>query len=846
MIKNAYVKVTYNFIKKNWLIYSLVFLTIIVSVFTVFVPFVTAKSQSINYKKVVEKVYPRYPAASYDATSKEADLIAKNENVTESIKYEKFGFFISENSGVEYKLMGFSEKAIGENNYVLKSGRYPNKNNEIVIDKTYIKQEKDTKLGEYIGGLNNLPYKVNDSNELYSAKKKYRVVGIIEKNPEYTRALSKIKTKNRVEEQPMFWLYNTDKYPENSVNYTVLIKLKSGLDNLYGNCVKLGVDVAENPQKVVQNFEISRLNESIIGVTRSRDDYILIFVSILFIASLFRLLNDTRLRNLGLLKTLGASSKDVCTALIFENLILGLISTIVGLCISYVTTYKLIGGTNVTDSAIDVALDTYKVYFNENDILLVLLVVFTPIIINLVSLIISYKKTQALELINEGRRGSNNTNLVKIKVKDFASKISIIGFINNFSNYILPIIIIVIIGSSIISVVGVEKIMSTEWSEYDIYESEYLGRNFLVKKDGFSVNNGISMDDIKQVDNYSGLTQNLNIYGYLVCDVGLVNESYLSNNAISQKKGEYEFDCTITGIDSTREKELEKMGIMGMDDIKKIKSNEVAYVLYNNLYYDNGTNKYQEFIKNIKQGENISLKIPYISEGIQKYKTIPVKILDIKNTKAFVEQTSAIDKTNVEFVFDLNKLKEITNVNDVSAVRFNVKSDKERKIVNDIFSSKYDIKDRDMNRIKQKELRDKTYFAKIKLRLAFYIILLLFSLTFTIRIIIAKKEKDFGILRMLGANKKLVSKILLLENMVFVVSSSLIAVALGVFRIYGYYKKTHDLDMYYKGVTHIKFVLPMTTILLFLISVFIVFFVIQRYSSRKLISTNVVINSKND
>ena len=79
MIKNAYVKVTYNFIKKNWLIYSLVFLTIIVSVFTVFVPFVTAKSQSINYKKVVEKVYPRYPATSYDATSKEADLIAKND-----------------------------------------------------------------------------------------------------------------------------------------------------------------------------------------------------------------------------------------------------------------------------------------------------------------------------------------------------------------------------------------------------------------------------------------------------------------------------------------------------------------------------------------------------------------------------------------------------------------------------------------------------------------------------------------------------------------------------------------------------------------------------------------------
>lgn len=67
MLKNVYVKVSLNFIRKHMLIYLLVLIAILVSVYAVFVPFVTAKSQSINYKRVVEKVYPDYPATSYFA-----------------------------------------------------------------------------------------------------------------------------------------------------------------------------------------------------------------------------------------------------------------------------------------------------------------------------------------------------------------------------------------------------------------------------------------------------------------------------------------------------------------------------------------------------------------------------------------------------------------------------------------------------------------------------------------------------------------------------------------------------------------------------------------------------------
>ena len=44
MLKNVYVKVSLNFIRKHMLIYLLVLIAILVSVYAVFVPFVTAKS----------------------------------------------------------------------------------------------------------------------------------------------------------------------------------------------------------------------------------------------------------------------------------------------------------------------------------------------------------------------------------------------------------------------------------------------------------------------------------------------------------------------------------------------------------------------------------------------------------------------------------------------------------------------------------------------------------------------------------------------------------------------------------------------------------------------------------
>lgn len=848
MLKNVYIKVSLNFIRKHILIYLLVLIAILVSVYAVFVPFVTAKSQSINYKKVVEKVYPDYPATSYYTSDREAKLIEENKAVSKSIKYENYGLFTSQKSRLEYELKGYTREALEANQYVLASGRLPRDNGEMLLDRSYLSQEGSPSLGDFILGINNLEYELGNKHEIYSATKKYKIVGLIEKNKDYTRAISKIKTKNRVRVNPILWIYNTDKYPDQSLSYTVLIKFKDGMNNLYGNCVKLGIDVADDPQKVIQNFELSRLNESISYVTRSNDDKILIFVAVLFIASLFKLLNDIRLRNMGLLKILGAKSKDVFKMLIGENLLLGLLGLVLGLCISYVLTYRYIGGSNVTDSAIDVMLDNYRVYFNAGDILLVITVIFAPILVNIIYLIIKYNKTEGLDLLNEDRKTrAKNINLEKIRIRNIVSKIAIIGFLNNLYNYLLPILIIVIMVSSIINVLGVEKTMAENDSAYDVSEASYLGRNFLVKKNSsFSIDNGIDSKDLVDINKYKNFTQNMELYGYLFVDSSQVNNSVLESKGISSSRGKYEFDCNITGIDSLRQGELKDKGILSSEDIKSMGQENQAYAVINNFYYDGQTDKYQKFLKNLKDGQLVYIKLPCIKNGLQTYRILPVKLIQNKKPKATIEERTASNSSTVEIMFDLNRLKSLANTSTVSAIRFYVTSSEEANLVKTRLSSRFEVKDRDRERLNKKELRDKIYFDKIKFRLSFYSILLLFSLVFTIRIITDKKTRDVGVLRMLGADKRLINKTLFVENMIFVVTSLVIGVSIGLYRVYKYYKITRDLDLYYKGIAHVEFHPPYATIIVLIVLVFIISMLMQMYSNKRLVSKNIMLDTRSE
>lgn len=837
---NIYTKLSWNFIKKNILTYSLILIAIAISVFTVFVPYVSAKSQSINYKNVVKNLYTDYPAISQDATNEEVEKIEKNPNVSKAIVSKNFGFLTSSKSNVEYKVNGFNKEYLKMNNDIILEGRAPTRNNEVLLDKKYSKSEGNIKIGDYISGVNNTEYGNEKDHKIYSTKERFKVVGFIEKNSKYKKAFSQIENKEKVLESPSLWIYENQKYPKEISNYTVYIKFKTGMRNLYGNCIKLGIDVAKDPDKVIQNFEMARLNESITNVSRNRDDIVLIIISGVFILSLFKLLSDIRLKNLGLVKILGIKKSKVYSMLVMENLILAVLGLFIGFIASYIGAYKAIGGPNITSSAININLEKYKVYFGANDILLITSIVLIPVIINVIYLVAKYNHTAGLNLLNSDQSMKiKNINLDKFKVQDIVSKVAIISFMKNIFNYILPMLIIIVIGSSIINIMGVEKIMDRDHTEYNVSEKYYLDRNYYItNKGGVSVNSGIDESKLKDIRKYKNFTENLEVYGYVSPDLNRIDKNTLSMYAINPKKQDkYEFDCTITGIDTAREKELESKGILDEKTISLMKSKDDVYAIFNNLYYNKPTNKYEHFIKGLKNNQIIELKVPCIEDGVETFKLVKTRVIQAKKENDFIEASSAKAKSNIEVIFDLGTLKKLTNINKVTTVRFDVDSKEQVKLVDKRFGDKfaYELNDREKNREDKKILREQTYFKRIKFRIGFYTIVLMFSLAFSVRIMTEKKKRDMGIMNLIGASKKTIKKMLVAENIIFITTSILIAVLIGVGRVYKFYNKAYKMDMYYKGISHYKFTLPYNTIIVFIILVMLVSMLIQAYSNNKLI-----------
>lgn len=840
-MNNIYTKLSWNFIKKNILTYSLILIAIIISVVTVFVPYVSARSQSINYKHVVKNLYTDYPAISQDATDEEVEKIEKNSNVSEVIVSKNFGFLISSKSNIEYKVNGFNNDYLNMNNEVIIEGKAPESNNEVLLDKKYSKSEGNIQIGDYISGINNTEYGNEKDHKIYSSKERFKVVGFIEKNSNYKKYFSQIENKEKVLESPSLWIYENQKYPNAISNYTVYIKFKTGMSNLYGNCIKLGIDVAKNPDKVIQNFEMARLNESITTVSRNRDDIVLIIISGVFILSLFKLLSDIRLKNLGLIKILGIKKSKVYSMLIKENLILAMLGLFIGFIVSYIGAYNAIGGPNITSSAININLEKYKVYFGVNDILLITSIVLIPVIINVIYLIAKYNHTTGLNLLNSAQSMKiKNINLNKFKVQTIVSKVAIISFVKNIFNYLLPMLIIIVIGSSIINIMGVEKIMNREDVEYNVSEKYYLDRNYYItNKGGNSVNSGIDESKLKDIRKYKNYTENLEIYGYISPNLNMMNKNILSMYAINSKKQDrYEFDCTITGIDTAREKELESKGILDEKTISLMKSQDDVYAIFNNLYYNKPTNKYEPFIKGLKNNQVIELKIPCMEDGIETFKLVKTRVIQTKKENDFIEASSAKAKSNIEVIFDIGTLEKLTNINKLTTVRFDVSSKEKVNLVNKRFADKYayELNDREKNRKDTKILRKQTYFKKIKYRIGFYLIVLMFSLTFSVRIMTEKKKRDMGIMNLIGASKKTIKKMLVVENIIFITISILIAVLIGICRVYKFYDKAYKMDMYYKGISHYKFTLPYSTIIVFIILVVMISMLIQVYSNNKLIN----------
>ena len=416
-------------------------------------------------------VYEKYVKGDFhvefmDVPSDDVKTIKNNNGVENVYLTQEIGYAPlkdSKNSGKPYAyVMGFDKGALENLSIRLTSGRLPQNEDEIIIP-THLKtngrmdiennKEITLEVGERVSGT----YKLNqyvgydaDNEKIINTKQKtYKIVGVYERSatnigpyiaPGYTfityiddnnftgnvnvyAKYNKVGSKNHIKVTADIIGVNAeflDKFYYGSYdNEEELINIREELDkaryeiDINGYLIALETDP-------ISNSGIGNLGYVVIVVC-----IIIVFTSVFCIKNSFDISITEKIKQYGMLRSIGATKKQIKNNVFYEATILGLIGIPLGLLLGFIASYILIIVCNILlkDSLTD-GLNMVLSYSVISYIVAILLGIITIYL----SALKSARKASKISPIDSIRNSANiKLNSKKLKVPKLINKIFGVG-----------------------------------------------------------------------------------------------------------------------------------------------------------------------------------------------------------------------------------------------------------------------------------------------------------------------------------------------------------------------------------------------------------------------------------
>ena len=499
-------------------------------------------------------VYEKYVKGDFhvefmDVPSDDVKNIKNNNGVENVYLTQEIGYAPlkdSKNSGKPYAyVMGFDKGALENLSIRLTSGRLPQNEDEIIIP-THLKtngrmdiennKEITLEVGERVSGtykLNqNVGYDADNEKIINTKQKTYKIVGVYERSatniepyiaPGYTfityiddnnftgnvnvyAKYNKVGSKNHIKVTADIIGVNADvlnKYYYGSFdNEEELINIREELDkaryeiDINGYLIALETDP-------ISNSGIGNLGYVVIVVC-----IIIVFTSVFCIKNSFDISITEKIKQYGMLRSIGATKKQIKNNVFYEATILGLIGIPLGLLLGFIASYILIIVCNILlkDSLTD-GLNMVLSYSVISYIVAILLGIITIYL----SALKSARKASKISPIDSIRNSANiKLNSKKLKVPKLINKIFGVGGEISYKNikrnkksYRTTIVSLTI---SVLVFISLTYFMNTFMNEIkkEVSASEYnINYNITTKEDKNiinKINQTVKLDNIK---NYS-------------------------------------------------------------------------------------------------------------------------------------------------------------------------------------------------------------------------------------------------------------------------------------------------------------------------------------------------------
>ena len=807
--------------------------------------------------------YEKEDAGNYhyvfeDVPYEDLKYFKNNTNIEEIYCTEDIGYTYLEGNNNDYKpylhLLAFNEKALINSSVKLVEGRMPQNENEIVISEHI----KDIAEVEYnIGDTLSLDvskrtdlsgeYELDQSNAYVEGEEKlesmytkeYKVVGIIERpnydienpaSPGYT-IVTYLNDNNATQNLNIYVLLseyglkNQEEFVSQitGIDKNILTKLENNeqLDEKeleeYNN-IKYSYSKNEGLLRY-ENFEVSDSTMSTVLSLAVVVIVIIIVTSIFCIRNSFAISITEKMRQYGMLASVGATPKQIKKNVLYEAMILALIAIPIGILCGLFADFILLKviGTLLAD-----ALNNLKFIFSISWLSLVFVILLAIITIYL-SAISSARRASKISPI-EAIRGNNDIkiNPKKIRSSKIVEKLFGIGgkiadknLKRNKKKYRTTVISIVVSVSIFIAM--------SSFIDYAMNASSVYYNNTSYN---LYVRDGVE-DSYKEIAKFSGIEE---------YSIVRLSNFYVDTNTI---KGNEDFR---TGDEYSQI----PISIIALGDEEYRR-----YVNELGLNYNDAKDKailIDDYTQYVVDEEN---KGKYIMKRVYTYEkgdTILGSFEDegVKDTYleiAAIGTTRPMGLENITSSYGYLVISDDfynRNVKDTYAQELYIKCDDSNKLEGQI-RQEYD--DLIVYNLDEQMQQEQSVYLVIQIFLyGFITVISLIGITNIFNTITTNmnlRSREFAMLKSIGMTDKEFNKMIRLESILYGLKSLFIGIPIGIILSYLVYKSI-------SGGIEMEFTLPINSIIISIIVVMLLIILIMRYSLSKINKQNIIETIRKD
>ena len=831
-----------------------------------------------SFTEYIKKRNGNFHVVYYNVPYSEVDTI-KNHRGIESMAYvQNLGYAKLKDSNNNYKpyayVKSFDEYSLKNLSIRLVSGRLPENENEILIP-THLKtngriqlsigDEIKLDIGKRISGIDNIeldqsnPYQENEKIE-NTVSKTYKIVGIIERPAynieDYSSAgytfITYMNEINKDYPVDLYTLYS-DKGLKDYIKVTAsILNVDYKIYKEYINGNMTTEEVLENESELKKAKYDIEINDSLIVLeTNPISDstlgglsavaiivcIIIIFTSVFCIKNSFDISITEKIKQYAMLRSIGATKKQIKKNVFYEATILGIIGIPLGILLGFFASIILLFiSNNLLDGMTANKLNLHYTFS--------FLSIFISIILGIITIYLSAlrsaTKASKVSLIESIRNSSN----IKVKSKKLKSKkiinklfgiggdISYKNMKRNSSKYRTTIISIAVSSFVFISLSSfmtiVNEAVKKEYNSTDYNIGLYVyNENKITDELYDKIIETTRLDNIDKCAIIRNLNLNVHNIKYTKDMMDSLKKSGLSDDDI-----EHESNLALISIGDDAYKDyLSKLNLKYEDAKDKV----ILINRVNREYFDLEKQKsIQLFFDALDYKKND--KISGIVEGNKK---IELEIISVTDEKYFSLNNDLYNPTLIisDELFDKIKPKENTHY-----INVYYKSSNAYKLQDDI-----DIVLKDesytLNNVDEQVKLMNNFYTLIAIFLYGFIIVISFigitNIFNTITTNMELRRQEFAMLKSVGMTTYEFNRMIRLESIFIGVKSLIFSIPIGVLISYIIYIKLgKEIGLIYS--------IPIVSILLSILVVFLLITIIMKYSLSKINKQNTIETIRNE